>query len=115
MADMSFTQAADEVRKILKGFKAVEQVSDALEKAGSIQNAVKEAEAALAKINGEIAEKQATLDAANAAYIAIKDEAKKLKADTKLMKRSLMLTWRRLRLLLKQNQRRTPSKQPLTK
>jgi len=81
MSDMPFTQAADEVRKMLRGFKAVEQVSAALEQAGSIQNAVKESESALAKLRVEIATAGDELTAAVASVASAKEDAKKIKAD----------------------------------
>jgi chromosome segregation ATPase len=83
MSDMNLTQAADEVRKILRGFKAVEQVSAALESVGSIQNAGKEAETQLGCIKAEIQKAQEELTAAKVEIQNAKDEAKKVSADAK--------------------------------
>ena len=83
MSDMTLTQAADEVRKILRGFKAVEQVSNALEQVGSIQNAGKEAEALLAAVKAEVAKAQEELTLAKADILNAKEEAKKIAADAK--------------------------------
>jgi chromosome segregation ATPase len=83
MSDMSFSQAADEVRKILRGFRAVEQVSAALERAGSIENAVKEGEARLAAVRTQIEENVAALDAETIAIERARTEAKTIRADAK--------------------------------
>lgn len=83
MSDMNLTQAADEIRKMLRGFKAVEQVSAALESVGSIQNAGKEAEKALESVKAEINKAQQDLIAASTEVLAAKDEAKKIAADAK--------------------------------
>jgi len=71
MTDMSFTQAADEVRKLLRGLKAIDVVAEALEKVGSIDNARREAEAKLPVVRGE-------LDAANVAVEAARAESVKI-------------------------------------
>jgi chromosome segregation ATPase len=83
MSDMNLTQAADEVRKILRGFKAVEQVSAALESVGSIQNAGKEAEATLNGLKAEIQKAQEELTLAKAEILSAKEEAKKVAAAAK--------------------------------
>jgi predicted nucleic acid-binding Zn-ribbon protein len=81
MADMNLIQAADEVRKMLRGFKAIDMVATALEQAGSVQNAVKESESALAKLRAEIAVAGEEFIAATTAVASAKEDAKKIKAD----------------------------------
>jgi chromosome segregation ATPase len=76
MSKMSLTQAADEVRKILRGFRAVEQVSEALEQVGSIENAAKEAQATLAALNVKIEEATAALKLAEEMLSKVKDDQK---------------------------------------
>ena len=83
MSDLNLIQAADEVRKMLRGFKAVEMVSAALENVGSLQNAGKEAEKLLAAIRSDVARAEAALVAANSDVTLVKEEAKKLLADAK--------------------------------
>lgn len=78
-----FIAAADEVRKLLRGFKAVEVVSAALEKVGSIENAGKEAESLLSTVKAEIAKAQEELTLSKADIMNAKEEAKKLAADAK--------------------------------
>lgn len=80
---MSYNQAADEVRKILKGFRAVEQVSEALEKVGSLENATKEAEKRLDSLNAQGTAATCALKATEEEVQAAKDEAKKIKAKAK--------------------------------
>jgi len=75
--------AANEVRKILKGFKAIEEVSDALERVGSIENAGKEADKYLALVKDGISIATADLEKANASVAEAKDQAKKVAADAK--------------------------------
>jgi regulator of protease activity HflC (stomatin/prohibitin superfamily) len=83
MADMTLTQAADEVRKLLRGFKAVDMVSTALDSVGSLQNAGKEAEKALADTRALIDAHTAELAVVKAEVADAKDEAKKIVADAK--------------------------------
>jgi hypothetical protein len=75
--------AANEVRKMLKGFKAVEEVSAALEKVGSIENAGKEAEAKLESLKALIASASSDLDSGIAMVNEAKDQAKKIASDAK--------------------------------
>ena len=49
-------KAADECRKLLRGFQAFEEVASALERVGSIEQAQKEAEKAIASLNKQIAD-----------------------------------------------------------
>jgi chromosome segregation ATPase len=81
MADMNLIQAADEVRKMLRGFKAIDMVAAALEQAGSVQNAVKEAEKQLVDMRKQVADASATVEASKYEVIIAKDEARKVKAD----------------------------------
>ncbi len=81
MSNMTLNQAADEVRKILRGFKAVEQVADALEQAGSIEAARKDAEKKLAELRGLIVESEQKLSTANAEVESAKDAVKQVVAD----------------------------------
>lgn len=83
MSDMTFNQAAEEVRKILRGFKAVEQVSEALSRVGSLENAGKEAEARLEDLRAQTVEAVTQLNAALDDVRHAKDEAKGIKADAK--------------------------------
>lgn len=83
MADMNLTQAAEEVRKMLRGFKAVEMVSAALESVGSLQNAGKEAEKLLADTRAQIEAEKAALEHAQAAVVFAKEEARKVASDAK--------------------------------
>jgi len=75
MSEMNFTQAADEVRKILRGFKAVEQVSAVLENLGSVENAAKEAYAQLEKTRAEVAAANEALNATKQAAALVTAEA----------------------------------------
>jgi chromosome segregation ATPase len=75
--------AANEVRKILKGFKAVEEVSAALDRVGSIENAGKEADKYLGLVNATIAQAKLDLEKANTAVTEAKEQAKKVAADAK--------------------------------
>jgi hypothetical protein len=83
MADMNLTQAAEEVRKMLRGFKAVEMVSAALESVGSLQNAGKEAEKLLADTRAQIEAEKEALEHAQAAVVFAKEEARKVTNDAK--------------------------------
>ena len=83
MADMNLTQAAEEVRKMLRGFKAVEMVSAALESVGSLQNAGKEAEKLLADTRAQIEAEKDALEHAQAAVVFAKEEARKVANDAK--------------------------------
>lgn len=83
MADMNLTQAAEEVRKMLRGFKAVELVSAALENVGSLQNAGQEAEKFLAGTRAQIEAEKDALEHAQAAVVFAKEEARKVAADAK--------------------------------
>ena len=83
MSEMTLTQAADEVKKMLRGFRAVEQVSAALEQVGSLQNAGKEAEKHLESLKADIATTQDNLVSAGAEVTKAKEEAKKIAADAK--------------------------------
>jgi hypothetical protein len=71
MTDMSFTQAADEVRKLLRGLKAIDIVAEALEKVGSVDNALRESEARLPIVRGELEAAVAKLGAARAESVEI--------------------------------------------
>lgn len=84
MSNMNLTQAADEVRKMLRGFKAVEIVSEVLERAGSLENAVKESERQLATLRGKCAEEITAIEAARADIAAAKAEAKKVKENASI-------------------------------
>jgi chromosome segregation ATPase len=75
--------AANEVRKMLKGFKAIEEVSAALERVGSIENAGKEATQYLAIIGEDISSAKSALDNALTEVAEAKDQAKKVTADAK--------------------------------
>jgi predicted nucleic acid-binding Zn-ribbon protein len=80
MENLGYTQAAEEVRKILRGFKAVEEVSAALDKMGSLETATKEQEAAHKKITEVIAAAKAEHDR-NLAAFAAQQKAAKAKLD----------------------------------
>lgn len=81
MTDMTLTQAADEVRKMLRGFRAVEQVAAALDRAGSIENSVRESEAALASVRAQVSAAQAELETKNSEIAAAQNKAKALVAE----------------------------------
>jgi hypothetical protein len=83
MADMNLTQAAEEVRKMLRGFQAAGLVSAALEHVGSLQNAGKEAEKALEDIRTKIVASAAELASAQAEVAAAKEDVRKVTADAK--------------------------------
>jgi hypothetical protein len=80
MSALGYTQAAEEVRKILRGFKAVEEVSAALDKMGSLETATKEQEAAHKKITEVIAAAKAEHDR-NLASFAVQQKAAKAKIE----------------------------------
>ena len=83
MSEMTFTQAADEVRKLLRGLKAIDVVASAMDRAGSVENAVKESETKLVSLRAEIGVVEGEVAAAVASVSAAKDEAKQIKAKVK--------------------------------
>lgn len=83
MSDMTFTQAADEVRKLLRGLKAIDIVSSAMDRAGSVENAVKESEVKIASLRAEIVNVEGELASAVASVSAAKDDAKTIKSKAK--------------------------------
>ena len=75
-------KAADDARRLLRGFRAFEEVAQALEAAGQAVQTKAEAEAALATLNGEldkaciaVCEAKAELASVNAATKAKLDKA----------------------------------------
>jgi len=81
--NMTMTQAADECRKLLKGIKAVDMIAEALEMAGSIENASKEAQFRLDSLNVNIEKAKADLIATEAESADVKSKMAKMKSDTK--------------------------------
>lgn len=71
-----FIKAADEARRLIRGFQALDSVAAALDKAGAAIQAKTEAEAALSGLHKEIADAHAQLDAAKADAKAEIDNAK---------------------------------------
>ena len=69
-------KAADDARRILKGFKAFAEVADALEAAGQVEQRTVEAQRVLAEIQPQVAAARAEIDKAQA-------EAKQVLADAK--------------------------------
>lgn len=69
-------KAADDARRILKGFKAFAEVADALEAAGQIEQRTVEAQRVLAEIQPKVAAARAEIDAAQAEAKAIVAKAK---------------------------------------
>ena len=61
-----FLSAADDVRRLLRGFAGAQAAADAFEKVGSLQQAGDEAAARLAKLQPQIAAAQAELAALRA-------------------------------------------------
>lgn len=83
-----YMQAADDARRLLRGFAAVQEVADAFDQVGGLQQAQAEAEAALEKlhaqhlaVSGEIAEAREQLAEAINSAAAIQDEAKRVMRD----------------------------------
>lgn len=87
-------QAADEARRFLRGFAAIEQVATVFEKAGSIIQAIDENEKSLARLQGQVVTAQSTLAdlqgeadrvmaKAKDGATAIIDDAKKEALDTR--------------------------------
>ena len=72
-----FLQAADDARRMLRGFAAVEQVAKAFEQVGTLQQAGVEAQAALVKL-------QADLDATRAKVVGAQAEAADVVARAKV-------------------------------
>ena len=70
------TQAADDARRLLRGFRAFEEVAKALDAAGSALQAKEEAEKALAAIAPQLMDAQAEL-------IVFKAQVKMAKQDAK--------------------------------
>ena len=68
-----FVQAADDARRLLRGFKAFEEVAQALELTGNVVQAKAEAEATLAALQPQI-------EAAKAELADVKAQAKAAKA-----------------------------------
>lgn len=89
---MTYNQAADEVRKLLRGLKAVDIIASALDNAGSMENAVKEAEKALADLRRQSETVAADVAIGYEEVAKSKDEAKAViyaagkKADEKIAK-----------------------------
>lgn len=83
MSEMNFTQAAEEVRKIVRGFKAVEQVSSVLEQIGSVEQAGREAESRLSDLRAKVAAEKAALEEASELVVAAKGNAKRITDDAK--------------------------------
>lgn len=71
-----FIKAADDARRILRGFRAFEEVAAALEKAGQAVQAQAEAEASLAAIRGQIDAAQGAVNEAYAKADAIVNDAR---------------------------------------
>lgn len=81
MSTMTFMQASDEIKKMLRGFRAIEQVSAAMELAGSVQNAVSESDILLDKRKSEILVVEAEISKAKETLAAVKASAKQKELD----------------------------------
>jgi hypothetical protein len=73
-----FIRAADDARRLLQGFKAVQEVADAFELAGTVMQAQAEAQAALDAFRPQLEAAKAEL--ANVKSAAKAEHAKSLKA-----------------------------------
>lgn len=69
-------KGADDARRLLRGFKAFEEVAAALEQAGAAVQAREEAEASLADLRGQIVAAGDELEKAQTRVTAAKDEAR---------------------------------------
>jgi len=75
-----FIQAADDARRLLSGFRAIETVAAAFEKAGSVEQARAEAEAALAALLPQIEAGKAALAEARVQAKAVAAKAADVEA-----------------------------------
>jgi chromosome segregation ATPase len=78
-----FLKAADDARVLLRGFNAVATLANAFEKAGSIVQAMEEAEKALPALQADTESAKAELKQAKADTQKAKDDAKKVTAEAK--------------------------------
>lgn len=76
-------KAADDARRFLRGFAAINEVATAFEQAGSVLQAKDEAEKALAELRREVAEQQEVLAAAERDLAAAKQQARDVVAAAK--------------------------------
>lgn len=76
-----FLQAADDARKLLRGFAAVQQVADAFDKAGSAVQAQAEAEAALEATKPKLLKAKEAVEKAKQAAIDAQVQADQIRAD----------------------------------
>ena len=79
MSELNMAQAADEVRKLIRGIKGVEMVVAAMENVASIENAAVEATKRLDQINAEINTLTATKTIAEAEVEEIREKGRKAK------------------------------------
>lgn len=79
MSELNMAQAADEVRKLIRGIKGVEMVVAAMENVASIENAAVEATKRLDQINAEIARLTVTKTTAEAEVEEIREKGRKAK------------------------------------
>jgi chromosome segregation ATPase len=78
-----FLKTADDAKRLLKGFAAIQTVADAFEQVGSLQQAKTEAEKAIPKLQAQVSEVNAELDKAKADVKAAKAEAKDIVSKAK--------------------------------
>lgn len=69
-------KGADDARRLLRGFKALEDLANVLEQSGAAVQAKEEAETALADLRGQIAAAGDELEKAQTRVTAAKDEAR---------------------------------------
>lgn len=75
-----FLKAADDAKRLLKGFAGIQQVADAFEKAGSAIQAQEEAEKAIPKLQAEAAELITAVGQAKLDVKSAKQDAKDIVA-----------------------------------
>lgn len=76
-------KGADDARRLLRGFKALDDLAVLLDSAGAAVQAKEEADIALAGLREQIAALHVELEQAGAAVLAAKDDAKGIVANAK--------------------------------
>lgn len=77
-------KAADDARRLLRGFRAFEEVAQALELAGTAEQSRVEAEAAIAKLRPELEKLQAEIGEAHKVLTETKAKSEQLSAAARL-------------------------------
>lgn len=87
-----YLQAADDARRLLRGFAAVSELADAFEEVGKLEQARAEHEGILVQLRTDLGSIKEQIEQANTELAAVRQDASKTVADAKAIAEGIVST-----------------------